>query len=170
LNTVFLTKRIQRLAEYTETRNAQINKRLSRMSDTKAQKLIERSLLEILALNFVSLRQCVQLRNQIAFKGVDLFRQQIPLESEIVSLLASLEELIKNRVASALNMEQLAQQSGIRITSRVLLAALSDRKVRRLLSGSDVAYFKSLQQDNLISVKSFMESFNIIPTSSIGSS
>lgn len=167
MSNLSLTNRINRIAEYTETRNVHLHKKMSGMSDTRAQKLIERELPEVLALNFINLRQCVQLRNQIVFQGAKLFRQQIPMKPEIVSMMSSLEELSKNRIAAALNVEQLAQESGIMITSEVLLTALSGRKVRRFLTDSDLAYFRSLQPNDPITVKSFMEAYNAIPRSSI---
>ncbi|WP_342439977.1 hypothetical protein NSS79_15215 [Paenibacillus sp. FSL L8-0436] len=170
MNNNSLTNRIQRLAEYTESRNAQLSKKLSKVDDVKAQKIIEREVPEILALNFIQLRQCAQLRNQVTSQGAELFRQKIPVHPEIVSLLASLEELCKNRIFSALNIEHMAQKSGIKITAQILFEGISRRKLRRLLSDSDLAYFKSLPQDDRITVKSFMESFKSIHTGSIRSS
>ncbi|WP_019913183.1 hypothetical protein [Paenibacillus sp. HW567] len=167
MNTIPLTNQIQLLTEYSEYRNAQLIKKISGLNNAKAQKLVERELPEILALNFVQLQQCIQLRNQVAFEGANIFRQQIPARGEIISIMASLEELSKNRIAAALNMEHLAQQYGILITAKILGDALSRRKVRRMISDSDLAYFRSLPQDDQISVKVFVEALKPIPMSSI---
>ncbi|ULO05154.1 hypothetical protein H1230_18770 [Paenibacillus sp. 19GGS1-52] len=160
-----LVTRIERLSKYKDIHNELILKRISDLSDDQAKITIENELPETIALNFLGLRQIVQLRTQLALRGSNLVRQNIPLEGQIGSLVAISGELTKNRIAAALHSEDLARQSNIKITPTLILKVLSGRKIRKMLIEGDLEYFKSLPQQESISVESFLQANKPIPMS-----